>query len=126
MPDRIGDLLGRYVSPVSSEGTPQEQRDAQTERIERRWHQACQMGRCRYASSDVSQPTPPGVDSTTNCGGYHYEKYHDAKGEVYWRARPCVRHLDWDQRRREYNKRDKQKAIEEKATKALPPPREGW
>lgn len=62
---------------------------------ERVWHQACQLGKCRYAGADPKREDQPSVDSTTTCGGYHGQKYAELDGTITWRWRPCVRHLAW-------------------------------
>lgn len=78
---------------------------------ERVWHAACQAGRCRYAAADVRDENPPPIDSTTNCGGYHGQKYTNSDGgPALWRWRPCVRHLDWWERRKVWLRAQRERA----------------
>lgn len=96
------DLFGKYGIAKPPEGmSPQDVRDAQTARIEKRWHEACAVGRCAYAGLEETELHARSVDSTTHCGGWHGERRQDGS----WWYRRCQRHEDWMQRRNAYVRR---------------------
>ena len=85
------------------------------------WHRACLAGQCRYgASVGVRDANPPAVDSTTTCGGYHgtqgLETPATGSGPfvTVWRWRPCGRHQEWQQRRRDWLREEAQRGESKK------------
>jgi hypothetical protein len=76
--------------------TPAEKSDAMTARRVGQWRLACSLGRCAYATLEVTKKYPDPHDAQTQCPGRVGS--HDPTLGI-WRWRRCDRFLDWIERR---------------------------